>query len=353
MTAFGLQLPSFASDGRQVRLEHLVDAGNLAVERGFRSLWFIDHFLRAPTYGQAWLDPFLTIAALAPQVPRAYFGTAVLVTPLRHPVQLAKEAANLQFLSDGRLILGLGVGWNPAEFEALGIPHGQRGRRTDEVIRALRRLLAEEHVSFEGQFYSFEDVTIEPRPATPIPIWIGGGSQPAMTGSSEQLLGPGDVTRTADAVIRRIASGDGWCAPPHAGPGLLADDWRRVDDAAKETGRDLSTFTFAQQGYFHVVDTADRKRAYAEQQAAFSSYVGAARPWSFVKENYLVGTVDDIISRLAERAAVGTVYNVLAPVVAEPRSLHQQIELMSSKVMPAFDQGTCRGTGQHVLPESG
>ena len=337
MTSFGLQLPSFASAGRQVSLEHLVDAGNLAVDRGFESLWFIDHFLRAPTYGQAWLDPLLTIAALAPRVPRAYFGTAVLVAPLRHPVQLARDAANLQYLSGGRLLLGLGVGWNPAEFAALGVPHSQRGRRTDEGIQALRRLLTVEHVSFDGRFHTFEDVTIEPRPTTPIPLWIGGGSQPAMTGSSERLLGPGDVSRTADAVIRRIAVGDGWCAPPHAGPELLADDWRRVTDAADDVGRDLSSFTFAQQGYFHVVDTNDRDAAYAEQEAAFSGYVGAARPWSFVLENYLVGTVDDIVARLAERAAVGATYNVLAPVVADPRSLHRQIELMSSKIMPAFD----------------
>jgi alkanesulfonate monooxygenase SsuD/methylene tetrahydromethanopterin reductase-like flavin-dependent oxidoreductase (luciferase family) len=252
----------------------------------------------------------------------------VLVAPLRHPVLLAKEAASLQLLSGGRLILGLGAGWNPVEFGALGVPRSERGSRTDEILDALRVLLGRPEASFAGDHFRFDDVVLEPRPDPPIPLWIGGGTQPPMRGASERHL------RAPDRVIRRIAGADGWCAPPHAGPEQLAGDWERIQGAARSMGRDPRRITFAQQGYVHLVETASRDRALEEQRRAFEGYLGPARPWSFARANYLVGTFDDVIERLRQRAATGVEELVLGPVTADPREIRRQLELLRTRVVP-------------------
>jgi alkanesulfonate monooxygenase SsuD/methylene tetrahydromethanopterin reductase-like flavin-dependent oxidoreductase (luciferase family) len=97
--------------------------------------------------------------------------------PLRNPVILAKELATLQFLSDNRVILGAGVGWNEVEYEAVGVKKSERGRRTDEMLDIMMPLLEGEHVTYDGEFYSVDDVFIEPRTAQRPLVWIGGGSQ--------------------------------------------------------------------------------------------------------------------------------------------------------------------------------
>ena len=92
-------------------------------------------------------------------------GTAALVLPLRHPVILAKEIASIHLLSGGRFRFGVAVGWDPAEFEAVGVPLRERGRRTDEALQLVRLLLTEEEVTFRGRFWEVEGVTIHPRSA--------------------------------------------------------------------------------------------------------------------------------------------------------------------------------------------
>lgn len=246
------------------------------------------------------------------------------------PVLLAKEAASLQFLSGGRLVLGLGTGWNPAEFAAMGVPRSERGRRTDELLAALRELLGRSAAGFEGRHLQFPEVSVEPRPEPRVPIWVGGGTQPTMPGASEHH------GKAPASVIRRVAASDGWCAPPHAGPAELAADWERICEAARELGRGPEGIEFAQQGYFHLVEDSDRERALERQREAFEYYLGPARPWPFAQANYLVGTIDDVIARLRERAAVGAQHFVLGPVTAEPLEFKRQIELFAARVAPAL-----------------
>lgn len=143
---------------------------------GFASLWVIDHFLKAPVYGTTWLDPMLALTYAAAHTTRVKLGTSVLIVPLRNPVLLAKEVAMLQHLSGQRLILGLGVGWNPVEFEAVQVPRRERGRRTDEIMEIVRRLLSQRTASYEGRYYRFPEIAIEPFSGQPTPIWVGGGA---------------------------------------------------------------------------------------------------------------------------------------------------------------------------------
>lgn len=119
-------------------------------------------------------EVFVLFSYLAAITTTLEFVTEVLVLPQRQTVLVAKQAAELQLLSGGRLRLGIGVGWNPEEYRALGMNFHDRGRRIVEQVAVLRRLLAEDLVTFQGEHHSIEAMSVKPRPPSPVPIWIGG-----------------------------------------------------------------------------------------------------------------------------------------------------------------------------------
>ncbi len=130
----------------------------------------------------AFYEPILTLTWAAAATSRVGLGTSVIVLPMHHPVPMAKQVATLQCLSGGRVIFGVGVGWLEAEFAALGAPFRERGRRTDESIALLRALWREDPVSFKTRYVSAEiaEMRMQPAPPQPIPIWVGGSSEPAL-----------------------------------------------------------------------------------------------------------------------------------------------------------------------------
>ena len=106
-------------------------------------------------------------------------GTSVVVVPQHNPVWLANHLATVDAMSGGRLIFGAGIGWSEREYEALGQSFATRGRRLDEILDLLRVAWRDDPVSFEGEFYAFNDIRFLPKPAHDIPIWIGGGVEVA------------------------------------------------------------------------------------------------------------------------------------------------------------------------------
>jgi probable F420-dependent oxidoreductase len=171
-----------------------------AEELGFEDIWVSEHiivprdkFPRSPLF----YDPVLTLTWVAAVTKRIRLGTSVLVLPMRHPLPLAKELATLHNLSDGRLILGAGVGWLPEEFAALGVPFNERGRRLDEGLAMMRAVWTEDPVTFRSRTIPavIDGMTMTPMPISPIPLWLGGSS---------------------DAAIRRtIRIADGWHGSGH------------------------------------------------------------------------------------------------------------------------------------------
>src|SRR5271154_7285956 len=152
---------------------------------GFADVWVSEHiivprasFPRSPIF----YDPVLTLTWVAAVTERVRLGTSVLVLPMRHPLPLAKELATLHNLSGGRLILGVGVGWLEPEFAALGVPFNERGRRMDEGIAMMRAGWSQDPVSFSARTIPavVADMRSLPQPVKPIPIWIGGSSEPAL-----------------------------------------------------------------------------------------------------------------------------------------------------------------------------
>lgn len=136
---------------------------------------------RAPyDFESQFQEPMVLHAFLAGVTDRIELATGVVVLPQRQTALMAKQAANVANLSGGRLRLGVGVGWNDAEFEALGQNFKTRGRRMEEQLVYLRRLWSEETVTFQGQFDEIKGAGINPRPKQPIPLWGGGNSEIAM-----------------------------------------------------------------------------------------------------------------------------------------------------------------------------
>jgi probable F420-dependent oxidoreductase len=153
---------------------------------GYHFLGVSDHVaLTKDVYSQypaPFYDPFTLLAWLSGITTRIELATTVAILPYRSPLQLARVGANIDRLSGGRFILGVGVGWAREEFEVLGIPYEKRGAIADEYLEALLELWTKDEASYRGRFVRFANVQTGPRPvATPHPpIWVGGGSDAAM-----------------------------------------------------------------------------------------------------------------------------------------------------------------------------
>jgi probable F420-dependent oxidoreductase len=150
-----------------------------AEELGYDSLWAGDHI----SYRNPILDIVVALSTFAAVTERITLGAGIVLLPLRHPSIVAREFASLDYVSGGRVILGVGVGGESAkDFEAVGVPVSERGARTDEAMLALRALFRASPASFAGRFFSFEGISIEPRPAQVggPPLWVGGRSEAAI-----------------------------------------------------------------------------------------------------------------------------------------------------------------------------
>ena len=177
----GINLINF---GPGVSPQSLLRTAEMAEALGFHLLMISDHVAitadvqaryPAPLY-----DPFTTLGWLAGLTRRVELGTTVIILPYRHPLETARMAANVDRLSGGRFIFGVGVGWARQEFEALGVPFEKRGAMTNEYLAAIRACWTHDVTSFEGRFVRFRDVHTIQRPLRVPPVWIGGGSEAAM-----------------------------------------------------------------------------------------------------------------------------------------------------------------------------
>jgi probable F420-dependent oxidoreductase len=179
----GINLINF---GPGVSPESLARSAALAESLGYHLMMISDHVAITPDvqarYPAPFYDPFVTLGWLAGMTRRIELGTTVIILPYRHPLATARLAANLDRLSGGRLILGVGVGWARQEFEALGIPFHRRGAMSDDYLGVIKAAWTQEVTSYAGRFVSFTDVHTAPLPARSPhpPIWVGGASDAAL-----------------------------------------------------------------------------------------------------------------------------------------------------------------------------
>jgi probable F420-dependent oxidoreductase len=318
---FGVFLPSFVWEGDGAdRARGIVDFARQVEDLGFDSIFITDHLLAAKQfYSVSFLEPVSTLSLVAGVTERVKLGTSVMVMPIREPVLLAKQLATLQFLSRGRVVLGAGIGWYPPEYAATGVRKSERGPRTDEVLDIVIALLEGESVTYDGDFYSIDDVLIEPRVETRPEVWIGGGSQLADPGSP-------DLPRFVEAVKARILRTEGWIPRPTCPPEDIARDWDELAAYLREHGRDPETVTVAHENFVHVVLTTDRARALEEQHRAFLRVMSDARGSAYLEKVYLFGTPDDIVAALQARVDAGVQRFMLHTMTPDPAQLEDWLE---------------------------
>ena len=166
------------------------------------------------------MEALIMAGAIAAVTDRIGIGTEVLVLPQRDPTLVAKQVSTIDTLSGGRMRLGVGIGWQPAEYEALGFEYRNRGKRMDEAIQVVRACFRDERIEHHGDHYTLDAVAMEPKSpqGANLPIWVGGNSQPA---------------------YRRVGKlGDGWLASQVTGPDMARDAMDQIREAASDAGRD-------------------------------------------------------------------------------------------------------------------
>jgi len=208
----GISLNPVRPDGDPSRVLHVArEAEGL----GFDMISMSGQVLEYPLGSS--LDPLVLLGAVAGATERVRLLTSVLVVPAYDPVVLANQAATLDVVSQGRFVLGVGVGFNPAEFAALGLPFEQRGSRTNAHLEAMHLLWRERPARFDGRYTTLADAMLGAVPVTPggPPVWVGGHSDAALRRSLRFAdawlgvsMGPGDIEQVR-ARVARLAAAEG------------------------------------------------------------------------------------------------------------------------------------------------
>ena len=221
----GIQLPEVE---RVVRWPEYVAMARAAEDVGFDTLWLGDHLLYRYGDGSSrgpW-EVWTLLSALAASTSRIRLGPLVAATAFHAPPMLAKLAATVDEVSGGRLILGLGAGWNETEFRAFGFPFDHRISRFEEAFTIVRTLLRDGSIDFDGQFFQARDCELLPRPARP-------GGPPLMVGS----VGP----RMLEITLPHVQLWNVWYRDSNNSPAGLEPILREVDAACRKVGRDPAT----------------------------------------------------------------------------------------------------------------
>jgi len=250
---------------------------------GFHSVWVGDSLTARPR-----IDALTTLAAVGARTQRVRLGTAIFLAALRHPILLAYQLASLDWMTGGRVDLGVGYGRpkEPAaehEFAILGLDPSARMKMSEELVQVMRRLWRENDVSHAGKFSRFEHVTVEPKPTQPggVPIWLA---------SNNVEPGLKRVARLADAWINNIKS-----------PELFGECWRKIQDFAAAAGRNPAAI---HPGIYFTL-AAGGKEAVVEGQQFLAQYYN--RSYEAVANAMLcvTGSWDEVIDRTEKYVEAG------------------------------------------------
>jgi len=303
---FGCHLPIF---GPMATRASLLAFARRMEALGFDSLWASDHVVIPTAIASRYpysdsgrlfipaeaelIEPLTALTFVAGVTERVRLGTSVLVLPHRHPVLTAKMLACLDHLSEGRVVVGAGIGWMREEIEILGAPYSRRAAWSEEAIRIMRACWREGKTSHRGEFFRFDEIGAFPRPARgDIPIWVGG--------------------HTPQALRRVVALGDGWHV---AGAPVeqLAADLDRLREECRRQGRAVQALALSVRLGLAFRDTP----------------AGPAR-------KQLQGTPDEIVERLRQYRDLGTETIILETRYRDLDDLVGLYERFAREVRPAL-----------------
>jgi probable F420-dependent oxidoreductase len=261
-----------------------------AEELGFAGLWTVDSVPGAATARAPALDGLHALTAAAAVTEAIRLGIAVIVLPTRNPALLARELATIDRLSGGRLTVGVGIGREDPAVAALGLPQDRRALRLREGLEVMRALWSRDDVSFDGEVYRFDGVTIEPKPVQqPLPVWFGAGAPPA---------------------LRRAARlGDGWMGAGSSSSAAFGEKVQVLGEALAEHGRDPATFAIAKRVYIGIEDTEGT--ALERMAPRLDDFYGAP---GMTERVAIYGPSDACAAQLRELAAAGAQELLLNPI---------------------------------------
>jgi alkanesulfonate monooxygenase SsuD/methylene tetrahydromethanopterin reductase-like flavin-dependent oxidoreductase (luciferase family) len=293
----------------------LLDLAERAEGSGwFESVWVGDSLFAKPR-----LDALTLLAAIAGRTRRVLLGPACLASfPLRNPLVFAYEWASLDQISGGRTALivcagGLGAGDWAAEARAVGVAPGERQRRLEEHVTILRRLWSEDHVTHEGRFFRFEDVTLAPKPVQqPCPIWLANNPWTVPTTGAAGTPGPGaaagagasaDPAARTERALRRVARfADGWQTHSLT-PETFAEYWRTIKAYARDEGRDPDRLDNC---YYHNVNVnEDREAAMAETKRFLDLYYSTSYTRERIERWSALGSPEACVENLRRFRGTG------------------------------------------------
>lgn len=276
------------------------------------------------------IDPIVTLSQAAAVTEHLLLSTSVFLLSFVHPLILGQQVATLDFLSKGRVILGVGVGGErPWQFRNLDIPFEDRGARANEAIEILKGLWTQKSLTYKGKVFNIEDVSLEVKPhRKPHPlIWVGGrlgGIQTALDGSRK--------FKSKTAAMKRAAKyGDGWF-PYLTDPEAYSRSVELIRGYAKEEGRDIDdgSFTWAHNLFCSVGDNHDE----ALENAAAGNNFGQGRV-EFSERYDIAGTPEECIKQLREYVDIGVTHFVLKPYFPV-KTVLEQVNRFAKEVIPYF-----------------
>jgi len=257
-------------------------------------------------------DAIISLARLAALSRRAQVGTAVLLLPLYPPAIIARQVADLDISTDGRIILGIGVGGEyPQEFRACQVPMDDRGRRADESIRVIRKLWTGQQISHAGMFFPMDDVQLIPGPSRPggPPIVVAGRKKPAMR--------------------RAALLGDGWMPYLYSARRYAAST-QMIRDFAQQAGRDLSGFGWYAYLFVNVACQGSEARRKAAQLLGQRYNRDVT---DMLDSIAVVGSTNEVVEKIQIFAEAGARHFVFSPCDA-PEDQGQSIDLLLDYVIP-------------------
>lgn len=287
-----------------------------AVERlPIESVWQGGHILPRTGTGEA----VTRLALMTAWTERVRVGTAILLLPLYHPVVLAKQLADLDARSGGRISVGIGVGGEfPHEFEAVGVPVGERGARANEAMEILRSLWRGGPVTHHGKFFHFDDVELHP-------VAPPGAGRERMQPGGPPLLVSG---RREPAMRRAARLGDGWM-PYLVSPGAYARSVSTIRETAQAAGRDLAGFEWMMYAYCSIRRDGDRAR---NDVAGFLGRAYGDKPAAMLDRVAPAGTPEQVAARFQEYVDAGVRHFIISPAAHEDTL--EVITLAAEEVLP-------------------
>ncbi len=271
-----------------------------AERHGLDSLWVLDRLIYPS------LAPLPLLAAAAAVTERVRLGTSILLGTLWNPMLLAKEAATVQRLSDGRLILGMAIGAREADFEAAGVPIKTRPRRLEETVALLREAMAGKAVDHQGRTFQIKVGPLAMPDTPPPPIWLGGFAE--------------------DAIRRAVRLGDGFVVGGR-GPDYGREAVPLVRKLAAEAGKDPARFPIA--ALMYACFDRDAERATKTMTDYITGYYG--RMIFDPARNAICGGTREAVARIDDYAAVGVDTLVIVPVTRDPELVDRLAEAVAAR----------------------